>query len=75
MTEPAPLDREPGRRAPDPLALLCGLAALLVAGAGYAGVAPWSVVDLRWFLALAAVLAGVSFIVMSVRNSRATPDD
>lgn len=63
------------RRAPDPLALLCGLAALVMAGYGFAGTAPGSGLDLRWALAVVAVVAGVSFILMSLRNSRSTPDD
>lgn len=63
------------RRAPDPLTLLSGLAALVVAGYGVTGTAVGSVVDLRWVLAVLAVLAGSSFILMSLRNSRATSDD
>lgn len=63
------------RRAPDPLALLCGLLALVVAGYGFSGLAPGSGVDLRWVLAGVAVLAGLSFIVMSLRNSRAASDE
>lgn len=63
------------RRAPDPLALLCGLAALAVAGSGFTGMTVGSFLDVRWLLALAAVLAGVSFIVMSLRNSRTTSDE
>lgn len=62
---------DPRRRGPDPLALLCGLAALVVAGYGFTGPAIGSVVDLRWVLAMVAVLAGLSFILMSLRNSRA----
>ncbi|MBW0103530.1 hypothetical protein [Pseudonocardia sp. KRD291] len=63
------------RRAPDPLALLFGLLALVVAGYGFTGLAPGSGVDLRWILAVVAVVTGSSFILMSLRNSRTTPDD
>ncbi|RZT88312.1 hypothetical protein EV383_5251 [Pseudonocardia sediminis] len=70
--------RSRGRGAPDPVALICGLLALVVAGYGYSGLTPGTGVDLRWGLAVVAVLAGVSFIVMSLRgsgNSRTTSDD
>lgn len=65
----------PRRRGPDPLALLSGLAALVVAGYGFAGPAVGSVPDLRWVLALVAVVAGLSFILMSFRNPRPTSDE
>lgn len=68
-------ERPRRRRAPDPVALLCGLAALVMAGYGYAGVAPGTGLDLRWALAGVAVVAGLSFILMSLRNSRTSPDD
>ncbi|MDN5915923.1 MAG: hypothetical protein L0I76_12560 [Pseudonocardia sp.] len=67
--------RTRARRTPDLLALLCGLLALVVAGYGFTGMGPVSGVDLRWVLAVVAVLAGLSFIVMSLRNSRTTSDD
>lgn len=63
------------RRGPDALALVVGVLSLLVAGAGIAGVSPVDVVDLRWVLAGAAVVAGIALLVAGLRNSRATSDD
>ncbi|MEJ8280293.1 hypothetical protein [Pseudonocardia spirodelae] len=62
-------------RRPDPFALVAGVLSLLVAACGVTGTAPWEVVDLRWVLAGVAVVAGIAFLVASVRNSRATSDD
>ena len=62
--------RRRGRRAPDPIALLIGIAALVVAGAGMAGLTPGAVLDVRWLVAGAAVLAGALFLFASLRNSR-----
>ena len=63
------------RRGPDPAALLCGLVAVVMAGYGFAGTAPGHGLDPRWALAVVAVVAGVSFILMSLRNSRDGSDD
>lgn len=59
----------------DPFALVAGILSLLVAVCGVLGTAPWEVVDLRWMLAGTAVVAGIAFLMASVRNSRATSDD
>lgn len=68
---------EPGRRGrrADPVALLAGVLSLLVAGTGIAGLSPVEVVDLRWVLAAAAVLAGCALLAAGLRNSRSTSDD
>ncbi|ANY07468.1 hypothetical protein [Pseudonocardia sp. HH130630-07] len=63
------------RRRPDPLALVAGLIALVIAVAGLTGVGPWEYVDLRWLLAGVAVVVGIVFLVASLRNSRGTSDD
>lgn len=60
------------RRRPDVVALVAGILSLLVAAAGLTGVGPWEYVDLRWLLAGTAVVAGIAFLVASLRNSRAT---
>ena len=60
---------------PDPVGLVAGLLSLLVAAAGITGTGPWEVVDIRWLLAGTAVVAGIAFLVASVRNSRAAMDD
>ena len=63
------------KRRPDMIALVAGVLSLLVATAGITGTGPWEVVDLRWLLAGTAVVAGIAFLVASLRNSRATSDD
>lgn len=63
------------KRRPDVVALVAGILSLLVAAAGITGTGPWEVVDIRWLLAGTAVIAGIVFLVASVRNSRATSDD
>ncbi|ALE72247.1 MULTISPECIES: hypothetical protein [unclassified Pseudonocardia] len=68
-------ETEVGRRRPDVVALVAGILALLVAVSGLTGVGPWEFVDLRWLLAGTAVVAGIAFLVASLRNSRAPSDD
>ncbi|GAA1079558.1 hypothetical protein ACFU8R_13120 [Pseudonocardia alni] len=68
------MDSSLARRA-DPFALVAGVLSLLVAVCGVLGIAPWEVVDLRWVLAGTAVVAGIAFLMASVRNSRAASDD
>ncbi|MEV1291249.1 hypothetical protein [Pseudonocardia sp. NPDC049635] len=63
------------RTRPDAVALVAGLLSLLVAAAGLTGTGPWEVVDVRWLLAGTAVVAGIAFLVASVRNSRGATDD
>jgi hypothetical protein len=62
------VDSSLARRA-DPFALVAGVLSLLVAVCGVLGIAPWEVVDLRWVLAGTAVVAGIAFLMASVRNS------
>ncbi|MFP5019881.1 hypothetical protein [Pseudonocardia phyllosphaerae] len=59
----------------DPVALVAGLFALVGGGFGVAGTSPAELLDLRWVLAAAAVLAGLAILVAGLRNSRATSDD
>jgi uncharacterized membrane protein HdeD (DUF308 family) len=68
-------ETEVGRRRPDVIALVAGVVSLLVAVCGLTGVGPWEYVDLRWLLAGTAVVAGIAFLVASLRNSRAASDD
>lgn len=63
------------KRRPDVVALLAGILSLLIAAAGITGTGPWEVVDIRWLLAGAAVVAGIVFLAASLRNSRAPADD
>lgn len=57
------------------MALIGGLLALGVAASGVTGIDPGSGVDLRWVLALVAVLAGAIFLLAGLRNSRRGSDD
>ncbi|MEQ3550630.1 hypothetical protein WIS52_09130 [Pseudonocardia nematodicida] len=57
-------------RRPDAVALIAGLLSLLVAVLGITGSDLLTVVDLRWVLAGAAVLAGIAFLVASLRHAR-----
>lgn len=67
--------RKPERGRVDPLAMVVGVLALLVAGFGITGTSRVGVVDLRWVLAGAAVVGGLALLVAGLRNSRATSDD
>jgi len=59
------------RRAPDPLTLLAGLAALLVSVTALVGSSAWlPSTDLRWVLAVGAVTIGVLLLLASLRPRR-----
>lgn len=59
------------RRAPDPLALIAGLAALLVSVTALVGSAAWlPSMDLRWVLAGGAATIGVLLLLASLRPRR-----
>lgn len=63
------------KRRPDVVALVTGILSLLVAAAGITGTGPWEIIDIRWLLAGTAVVAGIAFLLASLRNSRAASDD
>lgn len=59
------------RRAPDPLTLLAGLAALLVSLTALVGNTAWlPSMDLRWVLAGGAATIGVLLLLASLRPRR-----
>lgn len=63
------------KRRPDVIVLVAGILSLLVAAAGITGTGPWEIIDIRWLLAGTAVVAGIAFLLASLRNSRAAADD
>jgi hypothetical protein len=67
-TVDATITAPPRRRGPDPLALLVGLATLVMAVFAFVGELPAVDVDPRWLLAGGAAAVGLVLLVSSLRG-------
>jgi hypothetical protein len=67
-SDPARDLARPRRRGPDPLALLVGIATLVMAVFAFVGEVPVVDVDPRWLLAGGAAVVGLVLLVSSLRG-------